>query len=120
MTNKNNKTETLQLELLKKENSKLQKEIREISIKSELNDWKTEDNFSSTVEIELWLNVTLSEINDNSLIFNLECSNDSFEYNGENLEIDFCEIENWFEEKNIPVTKSNLEDCIIELLDDNI
>jgi hypothetical protein len=120
MFNKINENERTQLDVLKMENTKLQKEIREISIKSELNDWKNIENFSSTVDIGLWLDVTLNEITEYGLTFNVECSNDRFEYIGDGIEIQFYEIENWFEQNNKSVTQSNLNDCIEVLINHNI
>jgi hypothetical protein len=112
--------ELKELELLKKENLNLQKEIRVISIKSELNDWKNNENNSSTLDIGLCLDVTLYDIHEDGLTFNVECSNNRFEYTGDEIEIGFCEIDNWFKENGKPVNQSNLDDCLMELIQFNV
>lgn len=126
--------ENTQLELLKEENSQLKEQLELLemkiselktqsnlsSINSEIEDLVDDNDFKSSIHIGLWLDITFNEKNEDGLSFNIESSNDNFEYTPNEIEYTYEEISDWFEENNKPITIDNLQECIEELIEQDL
>jgi hypothetical protein len=108
-----------ELELLKQENSELKKENNLLTIKSRINDLINE-NYSNSVNMGLWVEITFKETNDYGLVFNIESSSDLVNLENDEIEIGYDEINEWFEKEGKEFNQINLIECLNELTDNNI
>lgn len=108
-----------ELELLKHEISELKKENNLLTIKSRTNDLINE-NYSNSVKMGLWVDITFKETNDYGLVFNIESSSDLVNLENDEIEIGYDEINEWFEKEGKEFNQTNLIECLNELTDNNI
>lgn len=121
--------EKQQLELLKKENLELKQQLevlkKEISLlkntsskKSEIRDF-IDVNFETYHHIGLSLEISIGGIEDDGIHFMVGSSNSEIDYDG-CFKISFVEINEWFIENEKIVSSNNLNECLEELVSNEI
>lgn len=117
--------EKQQIELLIKENSELKQQMellkKEILIlknkssnKSEIRDL-LDENFETSQQIGLSLEITIESIEDDGIHFSVDSSLSEIDYHGY-FEISFVEINEWFIENEKIISSNNLNECLEELV----
>lgn len=121
--------EKQQLELLIKENSELKEQMEllkkevlilknKLSLRSEIRDL-LDENFKTSQQIGLSLEISIESIEYDGIHFSIDSSLSEIGYHGY-FKISFVEINEWFIENEKIVSSDNLNECLEELVSNEV